>query len=204
DTKEALELVFQHPDIRGVQSTTSVNGLPKTALAAGRMARCVNMARFAHLCTVMSRMHQRNKGYPFDSLVDFPRRFYGTNLSKAIGDGESIKFYNDHVSSPYREIMIEVLKALQELNVCWKKIGHYNMKCRWDPGRNGMQSSNYFGDESTDIEVEATNVFDDKTDVAEDSGQQVDYDEADREEVVEQTENQAGDTEAVKDKEAAA
>ncbi|KAG0486746.1 hypothetical protein HPP92_008841 [Vanilla planifolia] len=33
-----------------------------------------------------------------------------------------------------REIMMEVLKALQELNVCWKKIGHYNMKCRWMPG----------------------------------------------------------------------
>ncbi|GFY82963.1 SNF1 kinase homolog 10 [Actinidia rufa] len=32
-----------------------------------------------------------------------------------------------------REIMTEVLKALQELNVCWKKIGHYNMKCRWVP-----------------------------------------------------------------------
>uniref|UniRef100_A0A1D1Y355 non-specific serine/threonine protein kinase n=1 Tax=Anthurium amnicola TaxID=1678845 RepID=A0A1D1Y355_9ARAE len=33
-----------------------------------------------------------------------------------------------------REIMTEVLKALQELNVCWKKIGHYNVKCRWFPG----------------------------------------------------------------------
>ncbi|KAG0484984.1 hypothetical protein HPP92_009063 [Vanilla planifolia] len=33
-----------------------------------------------------------------------------------------------------REIMMEVLKALQELNVRWKKIGHYNMKCRWMPG----------------------------------------------------------------------
>lgn len=30
--------------------------------------------------------------------------------------------------------MMEVLKALQELNVSWKKIGHYNMKCRWMPG----------------------------------------------------------------------
>lgn len=29
--------------------------------------------------------------------------------------------------------MAEVLKALQELAVCWKKIGHYNMKCRWLP-----------------------------------------------------------------------
>lgn len=32
-----------------------------------------------------------------------------------------------------REIMSEVLKALQELDVAWKKIGHYNMKCRWIP-----------------------------------------------------------------------
>ncbi|KAK3211328.1 hypothetical protein Dsin_016034 [Dipteronia sinensis] len=28
------------------------------------------------------------------------------------------------------QIMMQVLKALQELNVCWKKIGHYNIKCR--------------------------------------------------------------------------
>ncbi|XP_074281465.1 SNF1-related protein kinase catalytic subunit alpha KIN10-like [Silene latifolia] len=32
-----------------------------------------------------------------------------------------------------REIMIEVMKALQRLNVTWKKIGHYNIKCRWIP-----------------------------------------------------------------------
>ncbi|KAE8021731.1 hypothetical protein FH972_007597 [Carpinus fangiana] len=60
-----------------------------------------------------------------------------------------------------REIMTEVLKALQELNVCWKKIGHYNMKCRWIPsipGRhegmmnNPVHSNHYFGDESTIIE----------------------------------------------------
>ncbi|KVI02454.1 Kinase associated domain 1 (KA1) [Cynara cardunculus var. scolymus] len=60
-----------------------------------------------------------------------------------------------------REIMTEVLKALQELNVCWKKIGHYNMKCRWVPGVAGhhqgmindsMQSNNYFGDELTILE----------------------------------------------------
>jgi hypothetical protein len=30
-----------------------------------------------------------------------------------------------------REIMVEVLKALKELNVCWKNNGLYNMKCRW-------------------------------------------------------------------------
>lgn len=59
------------------------------------------------------------------------------------------------------EIMTEVLKSLQELNVCWKKIGHYNMKCRWIPGipghhegmvKNHMHGNHYFGDESTIVE----------------------------------------------------
>lgn len=57
--------------------------------------------------------------------------------------------------------MTEVLKALQELNVCWKKIGHYNMKCRWLPGFPGhpesmlnspMHHSHSFGDESAIVE----------------------------------------------------
>ncbi|XP_020273240.1 SNF1-related protein kinase catalytic subunit alpha KIN10-like [Asparagus officinalis] len=60
-----------------------------------------------------------------------------------------------------REIMTEVLKALQELNVCWKKTGHYNMKCRWFPGYNGnsedminnpMNAKHGFGDESAIVE----------------------------------------------------
>ncbi|KAF1877448.1 hypothetical protein Lal_00040163 [Lupinus albus] len=60
-----------------------------------------------------------------------------------------------------REIMTEVLKALQELNVCWKKIGHYNMKCRWvagNPGHlegmvnNSVHDNHYFGNDSTIIE----------------------------------------------------
>ncbi|XP_019195157.1 PREDICTED: SNF1-related protein kinase catalytic subunit alpha KIN10-like [Ipomoea nil] len=60
-----------------------------------------------------------------------------------------------------REIMTEVLKALQELNVCWKKIGHYNMKCRWIPSipgqhegsvNNSLHNNNFFEDESTIIE----------------------------------------------------
>jgi len=46
-----------------------------------------------------------------------------------------------------REVMTEVLKALQELNVYWKKIGHYNMKCRWSPpgfpGQENMNHTNY-------------------------------------------------------------
>ena len=57
--------------------------------------------------------------------------------------------------------MTEVLKALQELNVCWKKIGHYNMKCRWIPGIPGhhegmvndpVHNNHFFCDEPTIIE----------------------------------------------------
>jgi 5'-AMP-activated protein kinase catalytic alpha subunit len=57
--------------------------------------------------------------------------------------------------------MTEVLKALQELNVCWKKIGQYNMKCRWIPGTPGHHEgmvnhpahyNHFFGDEPTIIE----------------------------------------------------
>ncbi|XP_075493127.1 SNF1-related protein kinase catalytic subunit alpha KIN10-like isoform X1 [Primulina tabacum] len=60
-----------------------------------------------------------------------------------------------------REIMTEVLKALQELNVYWKKVGPYNMKCRWIPSRpgchegminNSMVDNNYFGDYSAIID----------------------------------------------------
>ncbi|CAH9139280.1 unnamed protein product [Cuscuta epithymum] len=60
-----------------------------------------------------------------------------------------------------REIMVEVLKALHVLNVCWKKIGQYNMKCRWTPNLPGyyhgalnvsLQSNNYFEDQSAIIE----------------------------------------------------
>ncbi|KAG6398352.1 hypothetical protein SASPL_139810 [Salvia splendens] len=64
-----------------------------------------------------------------------------------------------------REIMMEVLKALQELKVYWKKIGHYNMKCRWVPGAPGhhegmlsssMHGTNFFGDESAITENEGS------------------------------------------------
>ncbi|KAK6920922.1 Kinase associated domain 1 (KA1) [Dillenia turbinata] len=33
-----------------------------------------------------------------------------------------------------QEIMIVVLKAMENLDVLWKKIGHYNMKCKWFRG----------------------------------------------------------------------
>ncbi|XP_071741998.1 uncharacterized protein [Rutidosis leptorrhynchoides] len=60
--------LFRTPISGGVQSATSVHDLPKPALAVRNL---MEQARFAHLCTVMSRMHQRSEGYPFGSLVDF-------------------------------------------------------------------------------------------------------------------------------------
>eukprot|EP00252_Welwitschia_mirabilis_P026306 TRINITY_DN8572_c0_g3_i1.p1 TRINITY_DN8572_c0_g3~~TRINITY_DN8572_c0_g3_i1.p1 ORF type:complete len:356 (-),score=67.58 TRINITY_DN8572_c0_g3_i1:276-1343(-) len=60
--------LFRTPNSGGVQSATSAHDLPHPALAVRNL---MEQARFAHLCTVMSRMHQRRKGYPFGSLVDF-------------------------------------------------------------------------------------------------------------------------------------
>uniref|UniRef100_K4A8T9 non-specific serine/threonine protein kinase n=1 Tax=Setaria italica TaxID=4555 RepID=K4A8T9_SETIT len=60
-----------------------------------------------------------------------------------------------------REIMIEVLKALQELNVSWKKNGHYNMKCRWCPefseAHDMLDSSNSFLGDSTIMDNDDAN-----------------------------------------------
>lgn len=38
-----------------------------------------------------------------------------------------------------RDIIMKVLKVLQELNIGWKKIGDYNMKCRWFPFQHRTQ-----------------------------------------------------------------
>ncbi|KAI3524884.1 hypothetical protein L1887_03552 [Cichorium endivia] len=60
--------LFRTPISGGVQSATSVHDLPRPALAVRNL---MEQARFAHMSTLMSRMHQRNEGYPFGSLVDF-------------------------------------------------------------------------------------------------------------------------------------
>ncbi|XP_043713991.1 uncharacterized protein LOC122662427 [Telopea speciosissima] len=60
--------LFRTPISGGVQSATSAHDLPRPALAVRNL---MEQARFAHLCTVMSRMHHRREGYPFGSLVDF-------------------------------------------------------------------------------------------------------------------------------------
>ncbi|XP_010929349.2 uncharacterized protein [Elaeis guineensis] len=60
--------LFRTPISGGVQSATSAHDLPPPALAVRNL---MEQARFAHLSTVMSRMHHRSAGYPFGSLVDF-------------------------------------------------------------------------------------------------------------------------------------
>ncbi|XP_074559334.1 uncharacterized protein LOC141815302 [Curcuma longa] len=60
--------LFRTPISGGVQSATSAHDLPSPALAVRNL---MEQARFAHLCTAMSRMHHRRAGYPFGSLVDF-------------------------------------------------------------------------------------------------------------------------------------
>ncbi|GAB2247751.1 hypothetical protein Droror1_Dr00007633 [Drosera rotundifolia] len=66
--------LFRTPISGGVQSATSAHGLPPPALAVRNL---MEQARFAHLCTVMSRMHHRRQGYPFGSLVDFAPDYMG-------------------------------------------------------------------------------------------------------------------------------
>ncbi|CAE5968022.1 unnamed protein product [Arabidopsis arenosa] len=60
--------LFRTPISGGVQNATSAHALPRPALAVRNL---LEQARFAHLCTVMSKMHHRREGYPFGSLVDF-------------------------------------------------------------------------------------------------------------------------------------
>ncbi|OEL34654.1 hypothetical protein BAE44_0004326 [Dichanthelium oligosanthes] len=60
--------LFRTPISGGVHSATAVHDLPPPALAVRNL---MEQARFAHLCTAMSRMHHRRAGYPFGSLVDF-------------------------------------------------------------------------------------------------------------------------------------
>ncbi|CAN7117841.1 unnamed protein product [Brassica rapa subsp. narinosa] len=60
--------LFRTPISGGVQNATSAHALPRPALAVRNL---LEQARFAHLCTMMSKMHHRREGYPFGSLVDF-------------------------------------------------------------------------------------------------------------------------------------
>ncbi|CAN8258585.1 unnamed protein product [Cochlearia groenlandica] len=60
--------LFRTPISGGVQNATSAHALPRPALAVRNL---LEQARYAHLCTMMSKIHHRRAGYPFGSMVDF-------------------------------------------------------------------------------------------------------------------------------------
>eukprot|EP00899_Mesostigma_viride_P024112 jgi/Mesvir1/4886/Mv11154-RA.1 len=66
--------LFRTPISGGVQTATLSHDLPGPAVAA---ANLLSQARFGLLCTIMSRMHHRRKGYPFGSLVDYATDEFG-------------------------------------------------------------------------------------------------------------------------------
>ncbi|VVB09245.1 unnamed protein product [Arabis nemorensis] len=67
-------------------------------------------------------------GYSFPALVDNHRRT--TGLGSRIKVDKKWTLGLQSQAHP-REIMNDVFKALQNLKVFWKKIGDYNIKCRW-------------------------------------------------------------------------
>lgn len=56
------------PNASGVKSATLRYDLPTPAVAVRNL---VELAQYAHLCTIMSNMHHRRAGYPFGTIVDF-------------------------------------------------------------------------------------------------------------------------------------
>nr|XP_029118485.1 SNF1-related protein kinase catalytic subunit alpha KIN10 isoform X1 [Elaeis guineensis] len=51
-------------------------------------------------------------------------------------------------------IMMEVFKVLQQLNVCWKSIGQYNIKCRWAPGYPALDTNHSITNEAAIPEID--------------------------------------------------
>lgn len=56
------------PNASGVKNATLRYDLPTPAVAVRNL---VELAQYAHLCTIMSNMHHRRSGYPFGTIVDF-------------------------------------------------------------------------------------------------------------------------------------
>ena len=61
----------------GVQNATQRCELPSPAVAVRNL---VEQAQHAHLCTVMSAMHHRRRGYPFGTIVEFAADGAGSPL----------------------------------------------------------------------------------------------------------------------------
>ncbi|CAH8277527.1 unnamed protein product [Arabidopsis lyrata] len=94
-----------------------------------------------------------NVGHSFPAL---------TGLRSQFQDNRSWTLGLQSQGSP-REIMSEVFKALQSLKICWKKIGLYNIKCKWVRSfanyKNQNQKDNVLKDESNMIEDECSMVL---------------------------------------------
>ncbi|KAG1326865.1 hypothetical protein COCNU_01G007990 [Cocos nucifera] len=69
--------IFRTPISGGVQSATIVHSLPRPALAVRNLTE---QARFADLCTVMSRMHHQHPGYPYPVFSLSPLAIHTRNL----------------------------------------------------------------------------------------------------------------------------
>ncbi|KAH9301341.1 hypothetical protein KI387_012924, partial [Taxus chinensis] len=74
-----------------------------------------------------SNQRTQTPGYRLPGLIDQgDLAFHGTP--------EEMKWALGLQSTAHpQDIIREVLKVLQNLNVAWKQIGHYTMKCRWFP-----------------------------------------------------------------------
>lgn len=64
-------------------------------------------------------------GFKVTLVTEVVILFYQVSKLIAFSDNQS-------QASPH-ETMLDVLKVFHNLNVRWKKIGHYNMKCLWLP-----------------------------------------------------------------------
>ncbi|KAJ4867216.1 Pyridoxamine 5'-phosphate oxidase family protein [Raphanus sativus] len=66
--------LFRTPISGGVQNATSAHALPRPALAVRNL---LEQARFAHLCTMMSKMHHRREG---SNILTFTLAIHTRNL----------------------------------------------------------------------------------------------------------------------------
>nr|GMD07650.1 SNF1-related protein kinase catalytic subunit alpha KIN10-like [Ipomoea batatas] len=108
-----------------------------------------------------------------DSMEPFsPGLFSNIDSQMSVGHGLSYEISSRPLSSREKkwlvglqspatpqEIMTQVLGALQELNVRWKKIGHYNMKCMWCYSHNPIHTTtnNCMSDDCITVSQTAAN-----------------------------------------------
>lgn len=93
-----------------MQSATQALELPAVEVAVRNL---LEQAQYAHLCTIMSRMHHRRSGYPFGSLVDFAVDELGRPI-----------FYLSPLAIHTRNIMEEPRCSLEVQMVGWSGLAN--------------------------------------------------------------------------------